>query len=67
MVYYFVYLRISYENALQYMNEWTWTQCIQYSIIELYNNGIRQISNEKTIRLLNQHFCFNKMLTINIT
>ena len=66
MRYYFMYLMIAYENSLQYMNEWVWTQCIQHSIIELHNDGIRQVSNEKTIRLLGQYFRFNEILTITL-
>ena len=45
-----LYLRKAYENAIQYMNAWTWHKCCEEAVQSIRDLGISYICNEKTIR-----------------
>ena len=60
----YLYLKNAYECALQYMNKFTWKQCITMAIDKLSDTGINNIRNEKTIRLLHRQFRDNDVLSI---
>ena len=51
-----IYLRRSYENALLYMNDKTWTECIKVSIEQLKAVGIDFVVDPQTIRTWNIQF-----------
>ena len=51
-----IYLRKCYEISLQYMNEKTWTECIKMALVELSDQAILYIMNDKTIREWNISF-----------
>ena len=60
-----IYLRKSYEIALQYMNTYTWTQCINVALVELCDQGIVNIKCDRTIREWNIRFRNNEILTVS--
>ena len=51
-----LYLRKSYEIALQYMNKLTWKKCCQLAIDELEDDGIYYAKNEKNLRMWHIQF-----------
>jgi hypothetical protein len=51
-----LYLPKAYENAIQYMNAWTWHKCCEEAIESIRDLGISYICNEKTI--LHWHIFF---------
>ena len=59
------YLCKAYEIALQYMNTFSWTKCIQMALAEISDSGVFHIKNEKTIRQLNIQFRQNELFTIS--
>ena len=51
-----LYLRKSYELAIQHMNKLTWKECCKLAIDELGDDGIYFVKNEKTVRRWHTQF-----------
>ena len=58
-----LYPKNSYEYALQYINNYTWKQCISKVIEELVDSGIKNIKDKMTVMLLHKQFRENGLLT----
>ena len=61
-----LYLKRSYENAIQYMNLKTWSSCVKLAIEELADIGVKRIKNDKTIRRWNIRFRASENLNIQL-
>jgi len=51
-----LYLRKSYELAIQHMNKLTLKECCKLAIDELMDDGINFVKNEKTVRRWHTQF-----------
>jgi hypothetical protein len=57
-----LYLRKTYEIAVQCMNDWTWKECCAEAIKVLCDCGITYVSHERTIRRWHMFFRKNNTL-----